>query len=129
MNQAAAKTQETRPTAGKKQKPVELPGRGLDQLSLLERMFSNLLSFLQAVQCSLGSHVSLNHFCACKLPITHTPASNSKETHWFTKWNFGGICTMTCHMILVWSENMCVFCLRRKHCVTQQRGSHYIEQS
>jgi hypothetical protein len=110
MNQTAGKAQGTRPAAWKKQKPVE-PGKGLEQLSPLERMFSNLLSFLQAVQCGLGSHVSLNYFCACEQPFTHIPISNSKKAHWFTKWDFGGICTLMCHRLPVWSENMCVYVL------------------
>jgi hypothetical protein len=43
-----------RPAALKKQKPAELPGRGLVQLRYLGRTLSSLLSCLQAVQCAPG---------------------------------------------------------------------------
>lgn len=44
------KGSESRATSSKKQKPIKLPRKGLDQLSLLARTLSNLGSCLQALK-------------------------------------------------------------------------------
>jgi hypothetical protein len=53
QTQAAKKTLVNRSASWEKQKPAELPGRGLE-LSHLGRTLSDLLNCLKAVQCATG---------------------------------------------------------------------------
>lgn len=67
----------------------------------------NLLSCLQAIQCTAGFQLCelppilrwtlvmqllLSHFCICKRPYTHIPVSNHHKTHWLPKLDSDGIC-------------------------------------
>lgn len=92
---------QTRTAAPKKQRPAELPGGGLDQLRHRERTLSNLLSFLQAVQCALSPQPCLlsprlgwgscwySCFWVISAPIckpSPCPVSNHNKTHGSPSW-------------------------------------------
>lgn len=96
---------ETRLPAWKKKIPAVLPARGPDQLKNLERTLFSLVSCVQDVQHASGAqncemspmlewtvvaHLSLRHFCSCKLRLIHIPAyvSSKKKSHSFSKLDF-----------------------------------------
>lgn len=39
-------------------------------------------------------HLVWSHFCSCKLPFTHIHLNNCNKTHWVTRSDFGGSCSL-----------------------------------
>lgn len=101
VNKPSCRDSETLIDAWNKQKSAKLPLRSLNLMNPLEKAFSKLLRWLQALQCSPGYHfcelspklgsalmmfLSLSCFCFFKSPLNHTSVINANKIHASPLW-------------------------------------------